>query len=79
MSFTYHPSGYPLSSRDCDALLGVLRELFPSVVGSMDLVSCAFHVGVLDGAELELLYEYLETGKTYWSQQPLGSTIVYKK
>jgi len=92
MSHSYDGSGYPLSMQQCIDAINALKELYPNAKrrdftpGTRGLESfeeAVVHVGfmehVIDGQEMELLYEFLETGKTYWMSQPLGAGIIIKR
>jgi len=76
MSWSYDVCGYPRSLEACQSMIDVLVDLYPGIerrdwspgtrgLESLEeaLISRAFHEDVIDGVEMEFLYEYVLEGR----------------
>lgn len=76
MSWNYDSSGWPLSVEKCRFVIFTLIDLYPNIIrrdfspGTRGLesleaavISKAFHEKLIDACEMEILYEFIETGR----------------
>ena len=65
----YSFKGWPHNPAEVEAMLTELLDLYPDVQASgnwsrkSEVVSAAFHDGTICSQEMEILHEYLESGK----------------